>query len=302
MNYFKRLVAVVLFASAFMIQGCDKTKPYEGVTPPYQVHFVGDAVRLVNISSDPAPTVELQVGTTVNGTDARSVTYNISSPSGAVAGTHYTIGTTGTVTIPANQSIGTIDIHPIYSAYATGRRDTLLFTLSQPSIDVAAFQDSVLIILRGIVSSGPCSEDNVDLNTLLGDYETTTEDFDGTAYGPYTTSISSATQTSPTTGRIVVENIFDDGWGPISFDLDWTDPMNRTCIVVDGIIPGTDAGTVFGATYDGIPIIVTEPFGAIGASPKGTYSYCAQTLTLQMELGIDGVGYYPGLYTVNMAR
>ena len=97
-------------------------------------------------------------------------------------------------------------------------------------------------------------------------------------------------------------NIFDDGWGPITFELDWTDPLNRKCVVVDAVIPNTDAGTIFGSQYDGIPIIVTAPFGAIAADHDGTYSFCDQVLTLNMEIGIDGVGYYPALYQVVMER
>ncbi len=301
MKYFNRIVYITLIGLCFFSTACNKTTPYETTIPESQSHFVGARSRTDSVIVDPAPVSNITVGSTDVSASDRVVTYTISSPSGATTGVQYTDDGNGKVTIPAGKAIATIDIRPIYSAYANGRKDTLIFVLSTPDMKPAEFMDTAILILAGRV---PCDETSptIDLSTLLGNYDNTNEDFDGNLYGPYTTSISSAVQTGPTTGTIVVQNIYDDGWGPITFNLDWSDPANKTCIVVDGIIPGTDAGTVFGPTYNGISLIVTEPFGSIGSSPVGSFVYCQQRFSLQLEIGIDGVGYYPHLYTVNLAR
>ncbi len=300
MKLIKQISFLTLIAFMLIMTGCDKTKPYDVIEAEPQVHFNSSPFQTYPVLVDPTPVFNITIGTTDVSDADRVVSYKVVSPSGAVEGTQYTIDNSGSVTIPAGKSEATIDIRAKFAAYAGGRRDTLIFTLTNPSIKPSLFSDSVTLILKGPVT---CSEDLIDINAMVGDYQNTTEVFDGGApYGPYATAISSVTSTGATTARIVVENIFDDGWGPISFDLDWTDLANRTCVVVDGNISGTDSGPLFGAAYAGIPLWVTEPFGAIGGSPKGTYSYCNETFTLQMEIGPSGVGFYEGLYTVNMAR
>ncbi len=298
MKFYNRIIFPAIILLAFVMSGCDKTKPYDITTPIPQAHFDGDATQLYSIVTDPAPVYNLTVGTTdVSNTD-RTITYHVSSPSGAVEGTQYTIDNSGTVTIPAGRGEATIDIRAKFPAYASGRKDTLIFTLDRPSMEIASFMDTVTLIMRG--PSG-CVEDVVNVNDLLGDYVNTNETFGTSAYGPYTTSISSATLTSPTTATIVVENIFDDGWGPITFDLDWTDATNRTAIVEDqNAIPGSDAGSI-NTTYAGQTVAVRVPPASLSSLP-GTYSYCDQTFTLQMQLGVTGVGWFNALYTVNMAR
>lgn len=282
----------------YLLSGCDKTKPYDIVAPQPAAHFDGAATQIYSVFSDPAPVYNLTVGTTNVSNEDRVVTYHVSSVTGAVAGVQYSIDNNGTVTIPAGKAEATIDIRANFAEYAGGRRDTLLFSLSEPSLTPTDFMDTVLLILRG--PSG-CTEDIVDPAPLLGNYDNTNETFGTSAYGPYQTSISSFNFTGSTSATIVVENIFDDGWGPISFDLDWSDPSNRTCIVQgQNAIPGSDAGSI-NSTYAGQTVAVRIPPASLTTTP-GTYSYCDQTFTLQMQLGVTGLGWFPALYTVNMAR
>jgi hypothetical protein len=137
----------------------------------------------------------------------------------------------------------------------------------------------------------------INMDDFLGDFDNTNETFGG-PYGPYTTSVSAVTPTGATTARITVENIWDNGWGPIDFDVDWTDSENPTVTVVaQDPIPGSDAGD-FNPAYAGIPANV-RPFAA---GPVGTFSACDNTLTLKMQLGVSGLGYFPNIYTVIMER
>ncbi len=146
-----------------------------------------------------------------------------------------------------------------------------------------------------------CRESNVILSDLIGDYDNTNETLGTSAYGPYTTSISSAVSTGATTGTIVVENIWDNGWGPITFNLDWTDPNNRTATVVDqAAIPGSDAGDINPANA-GSTISVRVPPTSLSAT-AGTFSACGQTFILKMQLGVTGGSYFNSLYTVNLER
>jgi len=273
---------------AIVVVSCEKT---EVTIAPSQAHFVGDQTQIYSIEVDPAPVYNVVVGATNVADKDRVVTYTITSPTGAVAGTHYTLGTPGSVVIPAGQSTANIDVHGIYSAYTSGRKDTLIFTLQDPELTPAEFENTVKLVLRGA-----CFEGDVNLDELLGDYNKTNETFGTSPYGPYTTSVSSVNQLTPTSGTIVVENIFDFGWGPITFTLDWSDPNNRTAIVIAQSSGIADAETL-DPSFAGEQVAV-RPF----AGQPGTFSVCKNTITLKMQLGVAGVGYFSSLYTVNMAR
>lgn len=288
MKIFSNISFLAIAGLAVMAVSCEKTKI---TIPPAQAHFVGDPVQTYSIEVDPAPVFNVVVGTTDVSSSERKVSYTVTSPTGAVAGTHYTLGTPGTVTIPAGQSTANIDVHGIYSAYTSGRKDTLILTVVDPEVAPAGFQNTLKLVLRG-----PCFEGDVDLNAFLGDYDKTTETFGATPYGPYTTSISSFTQLTATTATIKVENIFDFGWNPLTFTLDWTDPANRTVTVVSQSSGIADAGTL-DPSFAGEQVQVR----AFAGEP-GTFSACTGRLTLKMQLGVAGLGYFGALYTVNMVR
>jgi hypothetical protein len=292
-----------ILALTFFLASCDKTKPYDVEVPPAQAHFVGKEIQLYAAETNPAPEFKLQVGTTdVSGSD-RTVTYKAVCLSGAVAGTQYNIpsgNTSGTITIKAGEAIGEIAIQADYASYVTGRKDTLMFSLTEPSVKPATFMDTVYVIIRGA-----CFEGNVNLDNLLGDYNNTNENFLET-YGPYTTSITSVNQTSATTGTIVVENIFDNGWAPITFTLDWTNPANRkvTLATQTSIGPAT---TVSSNPAYATWLVMVGPSTTTTPAGPGTFSICNQTLTLKMFVGLTDPtfttgGWFHTLYTVNMAR
>jgi hypothetical protein len=174
------LIAVV--ALTFMLGSCDKTQPYDVEVPPAQAHFVGKAIQVYKAETANVPVYNVVVGTTDVATTDRTVTYKVTSPSGAVGGTQYTIASgneTGTVTIKAGEAIANIPVQANYNSYINGRKDTLIFTLQEPSVKPAGFMDTVKLVVRGA-----CFEGDVNLNELLGDYANTNEDLGGSAYGP----------------------------------------------------------------------------------------------------------------------
>lgn len=61
----------------------------------------------------PAPVYKVNLGTTDVSSSARTVTVNIFSPTGAVAGTHYTVVGGNVLTIPAGQATTSLDIQGV---------------------------------------------------------------------------------------------------------------------------------------------------------------------------------------------
>lgn len=268
--------------------GCNKE--IETDIPPEIATFAGQSGGTFEIIT-PNATFNVPVGFTTVANIDRQINVSVSSPTGAVEGTHYTI-TNKSVTVPAGEATASLVVQGNLAQYSTGRKDTLIFTINEGN-DAAAsgFSDTYTLVLRG-----PCFEGDVDLSELLGTYANTVEDFGGSAYGPYTTTISAVNSTGPTSGTVTVTNLWDFGWNPIVFMLDWSDPANRTVTLTQQAGIG-NAGTI-SSTYAGEDISVRPDRGGL----IGTFSACSQTLTLRFELGVTGLGFFNVRYTVNMAR
>ncbi len=298
-SFSKYQVFIAFIFTVLIFVSCDKNKLYEFSYPTSEAHFVGAKNQSLQVLSATQAPQKIEFGTTDVATTDRLITYKLTSPTGAVAGTHYNIigGSGGSITMPAGQSITSISVQGIFAAYnATGRKDTLVFTIAEPSLKSSTFSDTVKLALRGT-----CFEGDIVLTELLGNYANTRETFGTSPYGPYLTKITAATSTGLKTARITVTNIWDNGWGPLQFDLDWNDPANTMATVVpQAAIAGSNAGDL-SATYAGQTIAVRAPSAALAVTPP-TYSYCLGKFTLKMQLGVTGVGFFGTLYTVNMAR
>ena len=281
----KKLALLAILIAGF-IAGCKKSDAV--LTPPQEAHFAFRTLATYQITG-PAVSYKLPVAlTTVSNVD-RTVKVSVTSPTGATLGTHYTLSKSDVV-IPAGKSVDTIVVQGVFNQYQSGRKDTLVFTIQEgDGIKPLSSNTQFKLFMRG-----PCFEDETVLSEMVGTYANTIEDFGG-PYGPYTTTISAATQLTPTTGEITVTNLFDFGWNPVKFILDWTDPSNTTVTLVQQSGIG-NAGTISSA-YAGQDISV-RPF----AGQTGTFSYCNKRLVLKMQLGVTGVGFFGTLYTVTMAR
>lgn len=297
MKFLNNVTLVAILAVMFIMTGCDKTKLYDVAVSRPAAHFVGERNQFYSVIVNPVPVYKVVVGTTDVANVDRVVTYNITSRT-AVLGTDYTTDRTGTVTIPAGKTMDTITFRGNFTAYQSGKRDTLIIALTQPSLEITAFSDTVRLIIAG---PSACDEASPVLTALTGDYDNTNEVFGTNPYGPYSTSISSVSVTGATTGTVVVENIWDNGWGPITFNLNWSNPSSPTAVVVpQAAIPGSNAGDI-NPTYAGQTVAVRVPTAALSPTP-GSYSYCNEVFTLKMQLGVTGVGFFGSLYTVNLAR
>jgi hypothetical protein len=296
----KRLISSIVVCLAalggiVLIGSCNKEDPYKLIEPGSYIHFIGNKVQSYPVRSATVPVYNVQIGTTDVSGEARTVTFKVTSPTGAVAGTQYTLGTTGnTVTIPAGQATAVIPVQGIYSGFPPGRIDTLVFTFMEPSIKPATFLDTVKLAMGDI-----CSESAAfALSDFLGTYAKTNETFNGSPYGPYTTTISNVTPLTATTGTIRITNIWDNGWGPIDFTLNWSNMASKTTAVIpQAAIPGSNAGDINPA-YSGQTIAVR----ALASQPTGTFLSCSKKFTLNMQLGVTGLGYFAPLYQVIVDR
>jgi hypothetical protein len=283
-------IKLAALATVFML-GLQSCKKQDITIAPEQAHFANTATGAYFITG---PTVDykIPVGFTTVSSQDRTINITVSSPTGEVEGTHYPLSTK-TVTIPAGKALDSISLQGVYAQYLSGRKDTLIFDITTVNGKASDYNSQLKLFMRG-----PCFQNEIDQNMsdLLGDYDNTNELFGSSAYGPYTTTITEVNQTSATTGTIKVTNIWDTGWGPITFTLDWTDPANSKVSVVPQSSGIGDAGDINGA-YAGMEVAV-RPFG----TQVGTFSYCNQTLTLKLQLGVAGLGWFNSLYTVTMAR
>lgn len=298
------LSLIVLSGLIFVSIRC--TKPASNLyIPPELAHFIGDESQTYSIVVNPAPVYKVQVGLTDVSDKDRTVTFKITSPTGAVAGTHYTLTTTGnTITIPAGETIAEIGVQGAFAPYnGTGRKDTLVFSLESPSVTPASFSDTVKLVLRGPCFDGDIT--SVELNSLLGAYNNTRDAGDFGTWGPYTSTVVSVTQLTPTTARAVINNVWDAGFGNVNFILDWTDPNNTYARVESPTVTPANAGNLNPA-YNGMNIVIADHPNVPSSSKK--FSVCNQRFNLRYAFGVYNpasgsiLGYFSNIGMTNMQR
>jgi hypothetical protein len=277
------LFAITLISISF-IAGCKK----DGIVVPPQISsFIGSSGNYT--IATPTTVYKIPVGLTSPSDGSRIINVTVTSSTGAVAGTHFNLNKTS-FTLPKGAAQDTLIVSGIQAQYLSGRKDVLTFTITDESNSISNLPKIFTLNVKG-----PCFEGDVDLNAFLGDYDNTIEDFGG-AYGPYTTTVTAVNQLTPTTGTISIRNLWDAGWQPITFTLDWTNPANRTVTVISQSSGIADAGTLSG-TYAGQQVAV-RPF----AGQVGTFSACEGTIFLSLQLGVAGLGFFGQHYTVRMER
>lgn len=290
MTKLKSLALSLVAAATLFMAGCDKTKDYPVDVPPSQAHFMNKETLTYQVLTANS-SYKIPVGVTTASNVDRQITISITSTSGATAGVEYTVPS-NVVTIPAGKVVDTFVINGNLARFLNDEKDTLKLVINEPNITPSDYNDTLKLVLRG-----PCFEGNVDMPSFLGNWRAIEQFVPSAPYGPYPVTISASTLLTPTTGLITVTNIWNSGWEPISFVLDWTDPNNRTATVIsDPSIAGSNSGDLSSA-YAGIPMAV-RPL----AGNPGTFSACSNTFTLRMQLGVFNVGYFGNLFEVKLAR
>lgn len=141
----KNLIPVMLILVVLSIMvSCNKNKEYPIITPPLQASFTGLSTANFGISNAvPVPTYKLPIGLTTTSAQDTKVTISVTSPTGAKEGTQYNIPNK-TLTIPAGQALGYLDITSTYDAYKNDRIDTLVITIKNDNGVTPSDKNNVL--------------------------------------------------------------------------------------------------------------------------------------------------------------
>ena len=258
------ITGIVLVGAVILINSCNKNKPYDLITPPPQVHFIGSASQTYQVVGSPAPVYKINIGTTDVSTTDRKVTVNVSSPTGAVAGTHYSIAGGNTVTIPAGQTTASLNVQGVSSFYTGNRKDTLVFTLAQPDISPAKFSDTIKLLLRGACLESDLT--STSFSNLLGSY---TRTFENGTYGPYTTTLVSVVPVNSTSSKASFTNIYDSGiTGQATFTY-----------TPAGVYTLTFADQPTGFSVGGLPLSLRST-----PATTSTFTFCTPTFTIYLDL------------------
>lgn len=259
-KYFK--LSAFILSSAIVLYSCKKNNIAIDQDPiiakPVAKFNRPDSIATYYIKSTGEPFL-LPIGVTNVSDKDRVVTFAYSSRT-AVAGQQY--NAPASITIKAGAALDTLRIQGLYAGFASASRiDTLLITITGGDVGVplgytAPRKGQFRLILRKYC--------DVNIQSFLGAYANTK---DGT-YGPYTTTVTSAVQTGPTTGYLIIKNIWDPGV-PVStrVDLDWANPANFLA-------------TIANQSFD-----PAAPWNIVQyPSATGTFSSCDQTFTLRYNL------------------
>ncbi len=273
----KRIYSLLFLAA--IVASCKKN---EMVIPPNVAEFLSRVTTdTYYIQNTPASVYKIPIGVTTVATQDRTINYTITSPTGATAGTHYSIANSGSIVIPAGKAVDTIVVRGLFAGYGTPRKDTLVFRITGG--DFAAFPGASEFKLAMLKYCDVVPAD------LAGNYTRSTDFYNGnpSARANYTASISNWTPLTATSATVVIKNMgatSDNGWGPFSASdgsinpgitatLNWADPANFKVTIAQqsyfddgsGSSPSTISGT-------------------------GTFSACDQTFTITAQVRYAGNG------------
>jgi hypothetical protein len=288
---FKKYALVKILSAALLVTGmvaCEKgiNDDIETPAPEIKITTPVSAIGKYFITSSPNTSFKIPIGFTTVSDKDRTVTISYSSKT-AVRGTHY--NAPQTIVIPAGKVADSITVAGVFSAYPTGRRDTLTVSVSSPDAGRAFTDNTYQVVMQKYC--------DVNLTALQGDYKDTreTNSSGGSPYGPYTMSVRDLKSTSATTAEGYFVNLWDSGLDDIKFTIDWTDPANFKVTV-----PRQFIGIDYAA---GQPMEVRT--NATGVS---TFSSCDQSFNLSLDFLVfnyptaGSTASYSSNYKINMRR
>jgi hypothetical protein len=276
-------ITLLAIGLLFILTGCDKTERYQITKPEPLAHFISSNPNVnYYVRNAATDSFVVQVGTTDVSSVDRSVTFNVTSPTGAVNGTDYAISSPASgnsIVIKAGTVVSSITVKGKFAAFATGKKHTLYFTLAQPSVAVAKFSDTVKLAMQRYCDVVP--------SALTGVYKKAFDIQTGQpTYGPYTVNIPTAvaTSTGATTGYVMISNFWDVGGADIRVNLDWTNPAS--------FITNVPAQFLY-----------TDPtYGAatITGVGNGSFSSCDNTFSISYSVTVSAGSF--GNFTTTIAR
>jgi len=255
----KLTTACVLLAA--IVVSCKKDTSVK--TPPEIAHFANETGGVYFITA-PGVTYKIPVGfTTVSNSD-RVIHISVTSPTGAVAGTNYTVP--ATITIPAGKALDTLTVTGNYSTYSSGRKDTLIFNIQDAKgQNTDQYNSTYTLYMRG-----PCFDGDVtDINVMSGTYNNAVDPDDP----KYTVTVSNFTMTGAKTATATISNLWDY-FGPVNATFDWTNPTSTTVTI---------ARQLTGQNY-----AAGQPF-SIRTSPGSVskFSVCSNKITLTVDIIVE---------------
>jgi hypothetical protein len=284
----KKIYQLSILAALVGISACKKDN--EIVTPA--LAEFADAVNLnvgkYFITSDPNTVFEVPVGITSVSNVDRTIEFTVSSSTGAVEGSQYTLSG-NSIVIPAGTALAKIPVKGIFAGYPTGRKDTLTLTLSGGSVDIWSKYNTYKIVMQKYC--------DIVLDDLDGTFTNTreTNSAGGSPYGPYNSGVTlTPIGGSTTKANIVFHNFWDYGID-VTGTIDWTDPTNFKVV-----IPRQATGLEYDTDQ---PIDVRSSPGQVS-----TFSSCDQSYSLTVDFIVknyDNSGsdaYYSQNYKITIKR
>ncbi|RYF37974.1 MAG: hypothetical protein EON97_00190, partial [Chitinophagaceae bacterium] len=141
--------------------GCKK----DDVTTPDQtvaLFGAGGTTATYLVPEDPNSIFKIGLGITKPANTDRTITFSVTSPTGAVEGSQYTVSTKS-LTIPAGKVVDSVSLKGIFGGYPTGRRDTLVFKITGGDIPALVGSDVYKVVLQKFCP--------LDMSVFSGDFE-----------------------------------------------------------------------------------------------------------------------------------
>jgi hypothetical protein len=140
------ILGLLTLSCSLIMPGCKKP----GLTTPNQeVAGFAKSSDSYLITDNPNSVYKIPVGITAIPNADRKVTFTVSSPSGAVSGQQYILGST-TVTIPAGKTVDSIAIKGLFSGYTGNRKDTLIFKITGGDVKPMVGSDKFTLYLQKV--------------------------------------------------------------------------------------------------------------------------------------------------------
>ena len=157
----KKIKHLLFFVSVSVLASFSCKKP-DIATPPELAQFMAKGTVSYPVQNNANSVFKFGIGLTAPAKTARNVTFSISSPTGAVEGQQYTIASKS-ITIPAGQVIDSVSLKGIFNGFPSGRRDTLVFTITGGDVPALIGSDILKVVLQQFCP--------LDMNIFDGDFE-----------------------------------------------------------------------------------------------------------------------------------